>query len=247
MQKGYIEPTEKLRRFYASVTSAPAPAPDGGFSVLLDGKSLRTPKGAPLVVPTQGLADLIVAEWAAQIEVIELSRMHATRLANTAAEAVPAAREATADTVASYAASDLLCYFAQEPAGLAERQHRHWSPWLERAEQELGLVFVRAAGIVHREQPAQSIARVKAMALEMDDFTLAGVAFGVSLFGSAILSLALHRGWLTGDQAYELSRLDESWQEEQWGVDAEAAERTARLRGEAEMLERWFKALLPAA
>ena len=77
----------------------------------------------------------------------------------------------------------------------------------------------------------------------VDDFTLAGLAFGVSLFGSAILTLALQRGWLTGEQAYALSLVDEAFQEEQWGVDEEAAERTARLYGEAAMLDRWFRSL----
>src|SRR3546814_10314664 len=100
--------------------------------------------------------------------------------------------------------------------------------------------LVRAAGIVHREQPRETLAGVKAAALELDDFGLAGLAYGAALFGSAILALALQRGWLNGEQAFELSRLDEAWQESQWGVDAEAAERTARLRSEAAMLERWF-------
>jgi chaperone required for assembly of F1-ATPase len=114
---------------------------------------------------------------------------------------------------------------------------------LDRAEQEIALAFVRAVGIRHQSQPEQTLARVKALALESGDFGLAGLAFGTPLFGSAILALALQRAWLSGRQAMELSRLDEAYQEERWGVDEEAAERTARLFGEAEMLERWFRAL----
>ena len=105
------------------------------------------------------------------------------------------------------------------------------------------LVFKRATGIIHAEQPQETLAKVKGLALELDDFALTGVAFGTPLFGSAILAFAVQRGWLSGEEAWTLSRIDEAYQEEQWGVDAEAAERTARLLAEAQMLEAWFKAL----
>jgi chaperone required for assembly of F1-ATPase len=214
-----------------------------GFTVLLDSRALRGPKGAQVVQPTRALADQVAEEWAGQGPSLDLARMHATRLANTAIESVPQAREATAQAIADYAASDLLCYFAIEPAGLLRRQEQLWGPVLERAEAEAGLRFVRAAGIVHQAQPPETLARVKALALALDDFGLTGLAFGAALFGSAVLALALGRGWLSGETAFDLSRLDEAWQEEKWGVDAEAGERTERLRGEAAMLERWFRNL----
>jgi chaperone required for assembly of F1-ATPase len=219
---------------------------NGGFTVMLDARALRGPKGAQLVLPTQALADQVAAEWAAQGPVLELAAMHATRLANTAIESVPQAREATAQAIADYAASDLLCYFATEPAGLLARQEQLWGPVLDRAEAEASLMFVRAVGIVHQAQPAETLAQVKAIALALDDFGLTGLAFGAALFGSAVLAIGLERGWLDGERAFDLSRLDEAWQEEKWGIDAEAAERTARLRGEAAMLQRWFEALAGA-
>jgi len=171
-----------------------------------------------------------------------MAEMHATRLANTAVDSISGAREATADQVASYAGADLLLYFAEEPEGLVRRQAERWGPVLERAEAEAKLSFVRAVGIIHQAQPQDSLEAVRRIALSLDDFGLAGLAFGASLFGSAILAIALQRGWLDGLQAFELSRLDEAWQEERWGVDAEAAERAARLRLEAEVLGRWFRA-----
>ena len=242
MARGFIEPGEKPRRFYRQVAVAPA---GGGFVVRLDGRDLRAPRGTPLALPTPALADLVAEEWAGQGEHLELAAMHATRLANTAVETIPGAREATADQVAQYAAADLICYFAEGPAGLVERQEGLWTPWLARVKADAGLRFIRATGIVHRPQPPETIAGVRALALGLDDFALAGLAFATALFGSAVLAIAVLRGWLSGPEAFELSRLDEAWQAEQWGVDAEAAERTERLRAEAAMLDRWFPALRP--
>jgi chaperone required for assembly of F1-ATPase len=237
MQKGFHEPVEKPRRFYKTVGVAEV---EGGYAVTLDQRNVRTPKGGLLLLPSRAAAEQVVAEWAGQGEVLEVAGMHATRLANTALDSIPAAREATAGQVADYAASDLVCYFADQPEGLALRQAEAWDPVLERAERELALHFVRASGIVHQTQPPETLNKVRAVALELDDFALAGLAFGAALYGSAVLAIAVQRGWLGGDAAFELSRIDEAWQEEQWGVDEEAAERVARLRLEAQMLGRWF-------
>jgi chaperone required for assembly of F1-ATPase len=238
--KGFREPVEKPRRFYTAVDVV---ADGGGFGVQLDHRPIRTPGGHRLALPTRALAEQVAQEWASQGETLQIADMHATRLANTAIDAVSATREATADQIASYAASDLVCYFAEEPQALVERQRAHWGPVLTRIEQEAKVSFVRAAGIIHQAQPEATLAEVRRLALELDDFALAGLAFGAALFGSTILSLALQRGWLTGQQAFELSRLDEAWQEEKWGVDAEAAERAQRLRTESLVLERWFRGL----
>jgi chaperone required for assembly of F1-ATPase len=243
LRKGFHEFSEKPKRFYKSVTVAAEP---DGFQILLDGRAVRSPKGAKLALPTLALTDRVAAEWAAQGESIEMGHMHATRLANTAFEAIPPAREATADNIADYAGSDLLCYFAREPAALLGRQTRVWGPMLAWAEAELGLVFVRAEGIVHRPQPEATLKKVRALALELNDFALAGLAFGTSLFGSAVLALALQRGRLEGEEALAISRLDEIFQEEQWGVDEEAAQRAERLRTEAAMLHHWFTNLATA-
>jgi len=185
----------------------------------------------------------VAAEWAAQTDVIEMATMHATRLANTAIETIGGSREGVADQIAQYAGSDLVCYFAEGPQELVARQEAGWGPVLARAQAELGLRFERCTGILHKEQPAETLTKVRELALSLDDFALAGLAFGVPLFGSAVLAIAVLKGWLGGEAAFDLSRVDEAFQEAQWGIDAEAAERTARLRGEAAMLERWFAGL----
>lgn len=100
-----------------------------------------------------------------------------------------------------------------------------------------------AEGIIHKAQDPEAIARVKALALEADDFALTGLATAVPLLGSAVLGLAVMRGALSGEEAFDISRIDEAYQERQWGIDEEAAERTAARRAEADLLDRWFKAL----
>ena len=239
-QRGFHEPGEKPKRFYSAVSIE---AGEVGYQVLLDGRSPRSSKGAKLTAPTEALAQMMAEEWAGQGEFIELAGMNASRLGFTAIEAIPPVRDQVAQQFADYAGSDLICYFAEAPSALVARQTEAWEPVLIRAEAELGLAFVRAAGIRHQAQPETTLAGVKALALDHNDFGLAGLAFGAPLFGSAILTLALARGWLTGEAAYALSRVDEAFQEEKWGIDEEAAERTARLALEAQMLGRWFEAL----
>ena len=240
LRKGFHEPAEKPRRFYKQVG---VEAVEGGFGVRLDGRALRTPKAQPLVLPTRAVADQIAAEWEAQADVIEMATMHATRLANTAIETIGGSREGVADQIVQYAGADLVCYYAESPAALRARQMAAWEPVLARAEAELSLRFERCTGILHRDQPPETLTKVRELALALDDFALAGLAFGVPLFGSAVLAIAVHKAWLTGEAAFDLSRIDEAFQEAQWGVDAEAAERTERLRGEAAMLDRWFRNL----
>jgi chaperone required for assembly of F1-ATPase len=238
MQKN--DALQRIRRFFKS---AETKAVNEGFAVTLDGRQPKTPGGAALVLPTAATAELVAAEWAAQGEWIEFSAMPATRHAFTAIDRVRAARQETAEELARFAGSDLLCYFAAEPKALVERQQAQWGPVLDWAEDQHGLLFVRAEGVVFQAQPPETLKKAEALALALDDFALAGLAWGAALFGSAVLALALQKGRLTGEDAFELSRLDEAFQNEQWGEDAEAAERAARMREEAVLLERWFAAL----
>ena len=232
---------ERVRRFYAKAEAAPA---EGGFAVNLDGRMPRSPAGVPLILPTPALASLVAAEWAAQGSDILPATMPATRLAWTAlASQDQGARKAAAETIASFAGSDLICYFADWPAGLVALQEARWGPVIDWAERELGVAFRRTRCVIHQPQPETTLARVGAAASAEDDFALAGLAAATALLGSAILGFALRRGRLTADAAFALSRLDETHQEERWGVDPEAAARAAEMAKEAEMLGRWFAAL----
>ena len=239
-RKGFRESEERLKRFWKAVDVAEG---EGGWAITLDGRTPKTPAHAPLRLPTEAAARLAADEWAAQGEFIDPATMPATRLASTAIDRVSQVREAVAEEIAAFAGSDLLCYLAEHPTSLAVEQAREWTPWRDWAAIELGVVLEPAEGIVHRQQDPAAIARVADLALRLDDFALTGLAMAVPLLGSAVLAMALQRGVLAGEAAFELSRLDEAFQERQWGVDAEAAERTAARRAEAMLLDRWFRAL----
>jgi chaperone required for assembly of F1-ATPase len=216
--------------------------------VLLDGRPAKTPAGAKLALPTRRLASEVAAEWDAQGEALDFKTMPLTRLAFTAIDRTPAARAAIADEIANFAGSDVLCYFADAPQILIERQEAQWSPLLQWAGEALGVRLEPAQGVVHRAQPRASLERVCELALTLDDFRLTGLASAAGLFGSAVLAFAVERGRLDAATAFDLSRLDETFQAEQWGEDAEAAARTAAHRTEALNLGRWFGALaMPAA
>ncbi len=239
-RKGFRESEERLKRFWKVVDVVEG---EGGWSITLDGRTPKTPAHAKLTLPTEAAARLVAEEWAVQGEFIEPGTMPATRLASTAIDRVSQTREPVADEIAAYAGSDALCYLAEHPTPLVTRQARDWSPWRDWAATELGVALEPAEGIVHKAQDPAAIARVRDLALTLDDFALTGLATAVPLLGSAILGLALQRGAMPGDTAFDLSRLEEAFQEAQWGIDADNAERTALRRAEAVLLERWFEAL----
>uniref|UniRef100_B0T3E7 ATP12 ATPase n=1 Tax=Caulobacter sp. (strain K31) TaxID=366602 RepID=B0T3E7_CAUSK len=231
---------QRPRRFYKAATVGPM---DGGFAVLLDGRTPKSPAKAPLVLPSQALADLVAGEWEAQDQVIDSTVMPATRLAFTAIDRIRETRAEVAAEVAAYAGSDLLCYWADHPTPLVERQKRDWGGMLDWARAELDLHLQPVSGVIHTAQSPAALASVEALALTMDDFTLAGVAYGAGLLGSTVLALALRAGKVTGRKALDLSRLEEVFQAETWGQDAEAIARAETLAIEAQVLERWFAAL----
>jgi len=233
-------PNPKPRRFYKAAAVAEQEA---GFAVTLDGRTAKTPAGGRLTLPTRALADAIADEWAAQGDAIDVAAMPLARLAFTAIDRADGAHEAMALALARYAQADVLCYFTEAPQDLRARQEAGWSPMLDWADQALDLHFVRTTGVIHTPQPPQTVALVADLARARDGFTLTGLAFAAGLFESAILALAVQRGRLGGLDALELSRLDEAYQEERWGVDAEAAVRTAALRSDALAVQRWFEGL----
>ncbi len=206
------------RRFYAAAGVAPT---EGGFRVELDGRPLRTPGRRALVVPSRALADEVAREWQGQGETIDPLTMPQTRLVNVAIDGVADAIEATRGEVVRYAGSDLLCYRADSPQRLVERQKALWDPILAWAEAALDLRFRVTTGVTFIEQPAQTLARVPDL-LPADPLRLSAMSVLTSVGGSVVLALAvLHRHAEAGD-AWRAACVDEEVQEEIWGIDREA-------------------------
>lgn len=239
-RKGFKESEERIKRFWKAADVAET---EDGWAVQLDGRTPKTPAHRKLVLPTETAAKLVADEWAAQGEFLDAGTMPATRLASTAIDRVVEVMEAVADEITAYAGNDLTCYLAEAPRSLIERQEREWGQWRNWAEQTHDIRLVPVQGIIHQTQDQASLNKVRALALSLDHFQLSGLAMAVPLLGSAILGLALQQGELSGEAAYDLSRLDEAFTEERWGVDEEASLRAAAQRAETVMLEQWFKAL----
>lgn len=233
---------EPAKKFYKAATHGPSPKGEG-FVVLLDGRTLRTPAKAILAVPTENLAALIAGEWDAQAEHILPGTMPITRLTNVALDRMPLSRNETVAEIVKYAASDLLLARAEEPDGLVAAEQAAWDPILDWADKELGARFVPAAGFFLPEQDPVALEIVASRAHALDDFRLTALAHLGALYGSSLLALAALSGRLSPSEAFIASRVDEAWQESRWGADYEAADRTARLKGEVEAVERYLGAL----
>ena len=212
------------KRFYERAHVAETDG--GGAQILLDGKPVKTPARNALAAPTRALADAIAAEWDAQKDVIDPASMPLTRLANAAIDAVSNAAVPVADEVAEYLGTDLLCYRADAPAGLIDKQSVAWDPVLAWAREQFGARFALAQGVVHVPQPREAIAAVRA-AIPGEPWRLAAVSSITTLTGSALLALALAHDALDAETAWAAAHVDEDWQMSQWGKDDLALERRA--------------------
>jgi chaperone required for assembly of F1-ATPase len=218
-----------MKRFYTDVTAA---EDDAGLSIQLDGRPVRTPARALLVVPGAALAEAIVGEWQAQGDRIDPRTMPMTGLANAAIDRVAPDPATFVATLAPYAETDLLCYRAESPPELIAREAEAWDPLLEWARGRYDVAFELAAGIVHRPQPEATVRRLAVALAARDPFALAAMSPLVTIGGSLVTALALAEGRIDADAAFDATHLDEIWQAEQWGEDALAIEARALRRAD---------------
>jgi chaperone required for assembly of F1-ATPase len=229
-----------LRRFY---TDAAAARVEGGYAVFLDARRLKTPMRAAVLLPNAALAAAISDEWRVQEEFIEPARMPFTQLAFAAIDGTSKAPDDAIDFIASYAATDLCCYRAESPAELAARQGALWDPLLVWAESELGVRLPVVEGVIAQPVEDSAIARVRAHAATLDHFALTGLAQAASLSGSATIGFAMMAGRIDAEAAYRAATLDEAWNIEHWGEDAEARARLDRVRAQLLQLAQFFTLL----
>lgn len=209
----------KPKRFWELATVAER---DGSFAVELDGRPVRTPAKTLLTLPTRPMAEAVAAEWDAQEKEVDPRTMPFTRSANAAIDKVRVQHAEVADLLAAYGDSDLLCYRAVHPAELATRQSQIWDPALDWARDTFGVRLITVNGLMHQPQPECVQAQLSARVHDLSDFQLAAFHDLVSLSGSLVLGFAAALDWRDPDEIWRISRLDELWQEEQWGPDEEA-------------------------
>lgn len=205
-----------MKRFWSEATVVEA---DGGFGVTLDGRPLKTPARAVLSVPTRVLAEAIAAEWAAAGETIDPRAMPMTRLANAA---IDRAGDELAAGITRYAESDQFCYRAEGPAPLVERQTEAWDALLGWARRRYDVDFATCSGIIHVAQPPETVRKLCHAVTALDRFRLAALSPLVTIGGSLVAGLAVLEEAIPPEAAWEAISLDERWQLEKWGSDADA-------------------------
>jgi chaperone required for assembly of F1-ATPase len=208
-----------VKRFWTDVSVEQ----DGeGWSIRLDGRPVRTPARAPLIVPSQPLAEAIAEEWRSVEGEIDPRAMPLTGLANAAIDRAAPDRQTFAQGLARYAEADLACYRADNPRELVERQTLAWDALLGWARRRFDVDFATTAGVTHVDQPPATIERLGHAVAALDAFRLAGLSPLVTIGGSLVAALAVLEKAMTAEEAWDAVSVDDRWQVEQWGADAEA-------------------------
>lgn len=214
----------RMKRFYKT---AAATLTSGLYVITLDGRPVNTPGKSPLLTPNAALALALAAEWEAQQEFIEPRQMQLNLLAYTAIDQVAANKLACIDEIAAYGGADLLCYRAAGPLPLIARQRAAWDPLLAWGARQYGASLSVTTGITHVPQAPEALLALRSGFTDADPFLLAALRSAVGICGSLVLGLALMEGRLDAAAAWHAAQVDEDWQRETWGDDAEASARRA--------------------
>ncbi len=213
------------RRFYKNVGVVKS---ENGYSVELDGRSIKTPAKNLLEVESESIAAAIAADWERQEKFIDLEAMYTTKVANTAIDHIAPNPEAVISEITDYAGSDLLCYRALEPEELVKRQIESWDPVLDWLDKTHGLRLLCIGGIMHQPQPVEALETLREILRKRSALRLAAMHNLTTLTGSAVLAFAVGDGHLDAKKAWDCVHVDEDWQIEQWGHDEDAAAHRAR-------------------
>lgn len=233
-----------MRRFYRKVAVTEA---DGGFAVTLDGKPIRTPRQLAFRVPHRALAEAVACEWRDQGQRVDVRAMALTRFSNTAIDRVADQRAEVIREITAYGGTDLVCYRAEEPPELVARQSAHWDPLLDWLAEEQGVRLMARAGITPYQQTAEALAALHSVVAAFTDFPLAALHMATATSGSVVIALALAAQRIDAGQAWAAALVDELFQAERWGEDAEAVRRRETVRADLEAAERFFALCRPEA
>ncbi|MBM3597845.1 MAG: ATPase [Alphaproteobacteria bacterium] len=236
-----------FKRVYKSAEAVPARGRFAGiadgYSVALDGKPIHTPAKAPLIVPTRALAAAIAEEWSSQGDTVAPATMPMMTFASTAIDRVAPQRQRVIEEIAAYGGTDLVCYRAEAPADLVRRQQAAWQPLVDWAALTYDAPLGVTAGIVPLGQPAGALNALSRAVAGFDDLALAGLHVATAAAGSLVIALALAARRLDVEAAFAAAQLDETYQIEKWGEDAEATVRRAAIRADLDAADRLWRLL----
>ncbi len=232
-----------MKRFYKKVS---VEAEDGGWRVKLDGRPIKTAGGNPQVLPSEPLAHAMAREWDMQGEEIDATAFQMRDLADYTIDVVQTGRKPVIEELLPYAETDTLCYRGEEGEALRARQDATWEPLLTSAERRWGIHFERVCGVIHKPQPAETLEQLKSVLSVRTDFELAALKMLSSLAASLVIALTALEPGADGIALWDAANLEEDWQAELWGEDAEAAERR-QLRQDAFLLAIRFASLAGAS
>jgi chaperone required for assembly of F1-ATPase len=218
-----------MKRFYRSVSVDPL---EHGFAVRLDNRPIKTAAGQPQIVPRRAMADALAAEWETQGEELDMALFRFRDLADYALDIIGPERETAVGRLLAFAETDTLCYRADPDEALYRRQLEVWEPVLTAFEARENVRLERVSGIIHRAQPAKTLSKLRARLNTLDDFTLAGLHTAASLGASLSIGLSALETDADADVLWNAASLEELWQAELWGQDAEAEARLAKRRAE---------------
>jgi len=232
------------RRFYKEATAQP----DGNvWRIALDGKVVKTPAKNPLSLPTRALAEAIAAEWSAQGAKVKPDTMPLMQLASTAIDRVAPDRDRVIRETADYAATDLVCYRAEGPEELVQRQAAQWDPLLDWLRERYDVSLKTAVGVMAIRQPDQALAALTRAVSAQDDLRLTALGVMTGAAGSLVLALALLEGRISPETAADAAQLDELYQAERWGLDPEAVKRRANQKADLIAARRFLDLLATGA
>jgi len=205
---------------------------DSGFTLLLDGRPVKTPAGSTLSVLSERLAQEIAREWTAQQDTIDPHTMPLTALACTMLDRIIPEQAAVKSQLLRFAATDLLCYRAQEPADLAARQHAVWQPLIDWVAERHHAPMQVTQGILPVPQPQTALESLSSAIDRLQDWELAALSSITAIAGSLIIGLAVIAGRIDAEEAFAIVQLDEDFQNERWGTVEEASHRQRILQNE---------------
>jgi len=228
-----------MQRFYKSVSVTP-PHAASGFLVMLDNRPVKTPARQSLRLPSAALAQAVSAEWDAQQDQITPANMPLTQIAATALDRVAPNAQVYASRIAAYGETDLVCYRADSPQELVARQSETWQPLVDWVADEFSAPLMVTDGVAPVVQPAETLAALSEAVSAHDPFEMAALGLAAAACGSLVIALALSRRRLDCDAACAASFLDEIWQAEQWGDDADAKARRLAAQRDIEAAAHFF-------